>query len=202
MLLTLALALTACGGDTDVPPIRVQGQPSAWNGSLVGPGYPLPVQTYRTTSGEEYLPATDATKPVTLVYMGYTSCPDVCSVVLANLAAALRGAPDDVRDAVDVLFISVDPARDTAPVLEEYVARFDPDFVGLRAPTDTVAATAKDLNLSYVPPGKDAAGAYEVQHAPYTTAFADGEAVLVWRPEAAVRDIRSDLVRLVERAVA
>ena len=65
-----------------------------------------------------------------------------------------------------------------------------------------MAATAKDLNLSYEPPGKDAQGSYEVQHAPYTTAFADGQAVLVWRPEAAVRDIRADLVRLVERAAA
>ena len=199
-LLALALALTACGGDSDEPAIRVQGQSTEWNGSLVGPGYPLPGQTYETTSGEKYVPAKDAVKPVTLVFMGYTSCPDICNVVLANLAAALRGAPVDVQDSVEVLFISADPARDTAPVIEEYVSRFDPDFVGLRASTETVAATAKDLNQSYDPPAADAEGAYEVEHGTYTTAFADGEAVLVWRPEAAVGDIREDLVRLVERA--
>jgi protein SCO1/2 len=202
LALGLALALTACGGGDEGSTIRIEGQSAKWHGSLVGPGYPLPGQTYETTDGATFVPSEDAVKRVTLVFMGYSSCPDICNVVLANLAAALRGAPDDVQDSVEVLFISTDPARDTAPVIEEYVRRFDPDFVGLRAPTETVAATAKDLKQSYDPPAEDVEGAYEVEHGTYTTAFVEGKAVLVWSPETAVGEIREDLVHLVERAGA
>lgn len=203
----LALALLAgCGSGSGSPgspgEVAIVSQPDSgpWQGSLVGSGYPLPEQTYTDTSGDAFTPATDASAPVTLVFLGYTSCPDVCNVVLANLAAALRASPAEVRDAVQVLFVATDPERDTAPVIREYLDRFDEDFVGLRAPTATVAETAQQLHLSYEPPPAGTKEAYEVEHATYTTAFVDGEALLVWSPETSVGDLKADLARLVQKA--
>ena len=76
---------------------------------------------------------------MTLVFFGYTHCPDICNVVLANFASALRGATPAVRKDVRMLFVTTDPARDTPDVVRDYLDRFDPTYEGLVAPVGTVA---------------------------------------------------------------
>ena len=93
------------------------------------------------------VPARDAAEDVTLVFFGYTHCPDICNVVLANIASALRGSPAAVRDATRLLFVTTDPARDTRQVVREYLDRFDPAYDGLIAPVGTVAQAASDLHV-------------------------------------------------------
>ncbi len=66
-----------------------------------------------------------------LVYFGYTHCPDACPTTLGDLGAALDKLPESVRDHVRVLFVTVDPARDTPAVIGNYVRAFGPGFVGL-----------------------------------------------------------------------
>ncbi len=66
-----------------------------------------------------------------LVYFGYTHCPDACPTTLGDLGAALGKLPESVRDHVRVLFVTVDPARDTPAVIGSYVRAFGPGFVGL-----------------------------------------------------------------------
>ena len=75
--------------------------------------------------------------PVTLVFFGYSHCPDVCNAVLADVAAALRRADDTVRERTTLLFVTTDPARDTPEVMRDYLARFDPSFLGLRTDLET-----------------------------------------------------------------
>lgn len=205
MALVGALALGGCAGgstgdaaDGPAASVRTNGQ-SGWGGTPVRNGYPLPDQEFRDTQGRAYVPASDAGADVTLVFFGYTHCPDVCNVVLANIAAALRGSDETVRRSVEVLFVTTDPARDTPPVLREYLDRFDPAYTGLIAAVETVERAADDLHISYERPHGDH-GRYEVEHGTHTTAFVEGRARLVWSPETSVAALRADLARLTRLA--
>lgn len=198
LLATLA-ALTGCasssgssGGAADV---QVPGN-DGYHGAVVQNPYDLPAQTFTDTAGRPYVPAKDAKHPVTLVFFGYTHCPDVCSVVLANVASALRGVDPKARARVQLLFVTTDPARDTPAVMRAYLARFDPSYVGLTAPIRTIQAAARSLGIAYT--GKEAAtpGGYEVGHGAQVVAFTGGRGRLVWMPDTAVRDLRTDLTRL------
>ena len=142
------------------------------------------------------MPAQDADAPVTLIFFGYTHCPDICNVVLANIASALRGAEPAVRKDVRLLFVTTDPDRDTPDVVREYLDRFDPSYEGLVAPVGTVEKVAKSLYLSYEKPDGSHGGSYEVDHGTYTTGFVDGTARVVWSAETSVADLRADLTRL------
>src|SRR3954471_9547702 len=166
-----------------------------WHGTPVPDGYPLPSVPFTDTAGATTSLADEARTPVTLVFFGYTHCPDICNVVLANMAAALRGAAPAVRREVRLVFVSTDPQRDTPTVVRDYLDRFDPQFEGLVAPVDDVAAAAKELYISYEKPDGSTGGAYEVDHGTYTTAFLGGTAKLVWSDTTTVADIRADLVR-------
>jgi protein SCO1 len=100
---------------------------------------------------------------VTLVFFGYTQCPDVCPSTLAELAAVKRGLGKD-GDRVQGVFVSVDPQRDTPEILKAYMASFDPGFVALRGTPEQTQAAAKNFKVFYAPvPGKTE-GSYTVDH--------------------------------------
>lgn len=82
------------------------------------------------------------------MFFGYTHCPDVCPTTLAEVAAAMKQLGDKA-DRVQVLFVSVDPVRDTNTVLRSYVAAFDPRFVGLSGTPDEIRAVARDYKVVY-----------------------------------------------------
>jgi protein SCO1/2 len=83
-----------------------------------------------------------------LVYFGYTSCPDVCPTTLSSMALALEKL-GPLADKIQPLFITVDPERDTAKLIGEYVKDFDPRFVGLVGSPQQIAATAHDFRVYY-----------------------------------------------------
>ena len=167
-----------------------------WHGTSVPDGYPLPTVPFTDTAGASTTLADEARTPVTLVFFGYTHCPDICNVVLANMASALRGTSSAVRKDVRLVFVSTDPQRDTPKVVRDYLDRFDPGFAGLVAPVGDVAKAARALYISYEKPDGSTGGSYLVDHGTYTTAFVRGTARLVWSDTTPVADIRADLVRL------
>jgi protein SCO1/2 len=107
----------------------------------------------------------------TLLFFGYTSCPDVCPVHMANLAAALDLVGWRTRRRVKVVFVTTDPNRDTPERIREWLDRFDSSFIGLRGTADEVAAIQAELKLapSVIPP--DTTGDYDVGHAGQVLAF-------------------------------
>lgn len=172
---------------------------SGWRGTPIRKPYPLPEQRFTDTSGSAVVPAEDAASGVTLVFFGYTHCPDICNVVLANVASALRGSAPEVRQATRLLFVTTDPARDTPEVVREYLDRFDPSYDGLVAPLPAVAQAARAMHVSFERPD-GTRGGYEVEHGTYTTAFVDGGARVVWSEDTSVADLRTDLARLARLA--
>ena len=83
-----------------------------------------------------------------VLFFGYTQCPDVCPTTLAALAEAMKRLGADA-DRVQVLFVTVDPERDTPALLAQYVPAFDPRFIGLYGDADATARTAKEFKVLY-----------------------------------------------------
>ncbi|MBN8488292.1 MAG: SCO family protein [Burkholderiales bacterium] len=97
-----------------------------------------------------------------VVFFGYTQCPDVCPGSLSMLAAALKQLPAEARPSV--LFISVDPARDTPELLSQYVPAFDPAFEGAAGTDATIAELTRSLGVVYERHAPTASGQYTVDH--------------------------------------
>jgi len=133
---------------------------------------------------------------VVLLYFGYTHCPDVCPTTLSRLGravAALGAQAEQVR----VLFVSVDPARDTLAQLKTYAAAFGPQIVGLRGSQDEIKALTKRYRVSYGYGKPDARGGYEVSHSSAVYVFdREGEVRLLADSTAEVAVITGDLRRL------
>lgn len=105
-----------------------------------------------------------------LMTFGFTHCPNICPTTLANLAAVCEGLPVRSQERVRVLFITVDPARDTPQALKEYVRFYSPEFMGLTGSADEIAKVAKDYGAYYeaVMQNSQVAGDYyTVNHSTY-----------------------------------
>ena len=150
----------------------------------------------RAADGET-VTAADYSGRVRVVYFGFTNCPDVCPVTLARFKQALQElgpAADDVR----VLFISVDPERDTRERLAQYVDAFGDRFVGLRGPIPRLREITKRYRVTFSHGEPDENGFYDVSHS--TAAFIfdrDGDIRLLARSQSNIDAIAADLERLV-----
>lgn len=99
---------------------------------------------------------------VVTVFFGFTHCPDVCPTTLAEMAQVMKELGDDA-DKVQVLFVTVDPERDTQQLLAQYVPSFHPGFIGLYGDADATARAAKEFKIYYnKQPAKG--GSYSVDH--------------------------------------
>ena len=135
----------------------------AWNSTDLSGALPALQFTMTRASDGKTVTAADFKGKIVLLYFGYTFCPDVCPTTLLNLTTMLKSVGKDA-DAVRVLFVTVDPDRDTLSVLKEYTEAFAPQVVGLRGTPDELATLAKRYRLSYsVTPAADG-HPYEVTH--------------------------------------
>jgi protein SCO1/2 len=163
---------------------------SAYPGATVLPAsqvFAKPSVVLTDTSGQPYDMATATPHQVTLLYFGYTHCPDICPVNVALAAEAIHGLPASERKDVTMVFVTTDPTRDTPPVIKAWLAKFtdsfpgDPAFVGLTAPQAKIHAAEQQIHmlLSYAAQIDSKTGKYNVVHAGYTDIFSqDGFAHL------------------------
>ena len=107
----------------------------------------MPAFRFTDTEGQPYDFLSRTSGKLSFVFFGFTHCPDVCPVQLANLAAALSDLGYADRRRIEVVFISTDPDRDTPEVVREYLDRFDHEFTGLIAPIDEVNGVLAALDL-------------------------------------------------------
>lgn len=133
---------------------------------------------------------------VTVVFFGFTQCPDVCPTTMAELAQVKTALGKD-GDRVQGVFVTVDPERDTAAVLKSYMGGFDPSFVALRGSPEQIAATAKEFKVFYAKvPGK-IDGSYSVDHTAGSYVFdAQGKVRLFIRYGGGAQALTADLKTL------
>jgi len=98
-----------------------------------------------------------------LVFFGYTYCPDICPTTLAQLRQIKRQLPQQTVDRLRVVLVSVDPARDTTTQLKQYLAYFDKDFLGLRGSIEDTRTLSSALSIPFVPADTRTPG-YTVDH--------------------------------------
>lgn len=135
-------------------------------------------------------------KPV-LLYFGYTHCPDICPTTLARLRAVKQALGVDAAK-VQVLFVSVDPTRDTSDELANYVHAFDPAFVGLRGTPAQTKALAKRYRVSFTRQNDEPDGGYTMSHSSAIFIFdAEGKARLLANEDTPVGDFAADLPKLI-----
>jgi protein SCO1 len=134
---------------------------------------------------------------VVVVFFGYTQCPDVCPTTLSDMAEVKKRLGPD-GDKLQVIFVTLDPDRDTPQVLSQYVPAFDPSFLGLLGTRDETAAVAKEFKVFYQKvPGKTETS-YTLDHTAGSYVFdREGRLRLFLRHAGAVEPIVEDLRKLV-----
>ena len=144
-----------------------------WNGVAVEGAPEMPEGEFTDTEGEPFDLRAAALRKPTLVYFGYTHCPDICPVHMANIASALGDS--SVRpEQLNVVFVTTDPDRDTPEVLGDYLDNFDASFIGLTAPQDKIDEFVVDLGLpepTLEKPSESASDDYTVGHPAQVLAF-------------------------------
>jgi protein SCO1/2 len=151
----------------------------------------------KTVTGDDYK------GKIVLLYFGYTFCPDVCPLTLANASLVLKKLGPTAED-VRFLFVTVDPDRDSLAVLKEYTGNFAPEVVGLRGSPDEIASLAKRYRVYYAVTPASGDKPYAVDHSSAIYVFdATGKIrLLVASMSTAQPDIdglASDLRRLLEQ---
>ncbi len=194
---------------------RLPGDLRCWAAALIltglvagcagsGPQYALknitglvsPLAFHLTDQDGLPVTAADYRHDVVLLYFGYTRCPDECPTTLAMLANALQTLGPQASQ-VRVLFVSVDPRRDTAAVLKRYVGNFGPQFVGLRGDQAELTRLSKRYRIAYHYEKPDRYGNYEVDHSSAVFVFdRDGQARLLALSDNTAQQVASDLRRL------
>jgi cytochrome oxidase Cu insertion factor (SCO1/SenC/PrrC family) len=151
------------GGDPQDPP-GLAG-PGALGGGLAGQIEPAPPFSLTDPRGNEVTEA-DLEGRVSVLFFGFTHCPDVCPLTLANLSRALE-ALDAPSDEVQAFFVSVDPQRDTPPVLEGYMDRFHPSIRALTASQEEILEVAHRwrIHVAYVETAEGEDDAHDDLHA-------------------------------------
>jgi protein SCO1/2 len=159
-------------------------------------GLVAPLEFQMTDQDGQPVTAADYRNDLVLVYFGYTECPDQCPTTLATLARAIDTlGPQASR--VKVLFVTVDPGRDTAGVLKRYVNSFGPEFVGLRPDRDELIALSKRYRVAYHYEKPDKYGNYAVDHSSAVFIFdGAGRARLLALTDNTSQQVASDLHRL------
>lgn len=152
-------------------------------GAVLPVALPKPDFTLTDTRGEAYDFRERTAGKLTLLFFGFTNCPDVCPVHMANVAAVLRGLPAEQRNQIEVVFVSADPARDTPERIRQWLDAFDPKFVGLRGTLDEINTLLDELRLPPVVIDEpDENGNYNVGHPAQILAFTPDDLLRVVYP--------------------
>lgn len=205
LLLALALLLAACQATSSTSATAgLEPGEDGWRGSPLDGERTMPEVTLTDTDGEPFDLAADTQGTPTLLFFGYTHCPDVCPVHLAAIASAMDEAGVST-DEIDMVFVTVDPDRDDRARLEEWVKGFDDGFTGLRTDEETVEATLETLDLPGPQmTGEDPRGDGDdelIAHPAQVYGFdADGVARRAWPFGTRRADWIADLPRFVEEA--
>lgn len=163
--------------------------------------YHKPAITLSDTKGAPYNMAQATDGDITLVYFGYTHCPDLCPLNMYITSAAVKAMPASERRHIKVVFVTTDPDRDTPPVIATWLSHFDSSFVGLTGPIMTIEKTEKTIGmpLSQATTTPQPGANYSIIHAGYVLVYtADNRAHLEFPAQITPSEETQDLESLVQ----
>jgi protein SCO1 len=202
-LVLLALLLgehgSAASGPKNEPDASHAPRPAAtYRGGLVTPPLLKPRFALTDTAGVPFDFWGQTRGSVTLLFFGYTHCPDQCPLHMANIAVGLKKMPKDISDQIKVVFVTTDPSRDNPKTLRAWLDHFDERFIGL---TGSEAAIEEAQRAAGLPAARKtvlAAGDYAVAHASFVVAYTkDNLGHLIYPSGVTQKDWTHDLPRLV-----
>jgi len=191
---TIVTSLAACAA---------REQPaSGFHGTVLTTPQPKRDFTLTSTSGAPFDFRKETDGRLTLLFFGYTYCPDVCPVQMANIAAVLRRLPYEEQQQVRVVFVTTDPERDTPQRLRSWLDNFDREVIGLAGPIATVNAIQQSFGMPQAlrePLPGTADSAYGVSHGAAVLAFTPDDSLRVLYPFGVrQQDWAEDIPRLLE----
>lgn len=204
--LTAGLVLAGCGGSAEADqaaagghgdhtsgeaPATVSGPDNPYDGLFLRDAYQKPSFTLTDQAGAPYDFAAQTADGPTLLFFGYTNCPDICPTTMADVAIALQTSDPEVAAATTVVFVTTDPARDTPEVLGDYLSLFStapaPAIVGL-------TGTQAEIDAAQLAAGVPLAEEMGQQHSSLLLLYGtDGEADVAFDAGNTSRDIAHDL---------
>lgn len=185
LILLFAVLLAGCG--KSAPPLGSHGVDVSWRYEQAAPDFHL-----KDASGKERSLA-DFRGKVVVLFFGYTHCPEVCPTTLADLSQVMRLLGAEAGN-VQVLFVTIDPERDTPEVLGKYVPYFNPAFLGLYGDAQATAQAAKVFAVNYEK--HDGKNGYVMDHSDSTFLIGkDGRTVLM-SPYGQRAELLADDIRL------
>jgi protein SCO1 len=152
--LVLGMALTACA----------KSSADTFTGAVLHAPYHAPATELTDTDGNPFSLANSTHKRLTLVFFGYTHCPDECPTTMATLASAMLQLDDADRSNTQVVFVTTDPTRDTGPVIRDWLDHFDDHFVGVTGPLPTIKNVAEQVGVPIAKGRRLPSGGYDVTH--------------------------------------
>ncbi|HMO53007.1 MAG TPA: SCO family protein [Tepidiformaceae bacterium] len=196
-VLLFGLAASACGffGGDDEPK-----EPDRYMGAVIMPPISKPHAVLLNEEGEEWNLTTETEGYVTLLYVGYTHCPDICPTHLHEIDVALRQLDPAVSSRVKVIMATADPERDSPAQLKQYLDTFNEGFIGLTGPRELMDQFQAALGLQPATRTDLGNGYYAVNHAAYVMAFTtDNIAHLVYPAGMGTAEWLNDLPLLVQK---
>ena len=181
--------VAACGG----------GEPAELTGTRLDPPFEVSSTPLVDTDGGAYSLTDDTDKDLTLVFFGYTNCPDICGQVMATLAGTLTRLDDEQKDRLDVVFVTTDPARDDGAVVADYVGAFDPSIIGLTGDLDDIVEVGRSMAVAVDKGEKLPSGGYEVTHGTQVLAIDEADHTPVyWNSEISQAQLAHDVTMLLD----
>lgn len=191
-----AFVIAGCGSSSSPARLDAAQVGSELHGGVLDPPNQEAAITLTDTAGRRYDVRSANPGKVTLLYFGYTHCPDVCPTTMADIAEALRQSTAAVRNKVVVVFVTVDPRRDSRQVLRHWLNGFSDSFVGLRG---SLREVVKAQQAAHLPVSKVEANGKTIEHAAQVLAYTPDhvEHVLYSEGPSMIDDLRHDLPILV-----
>ncbi|MDH6577467.1 SCO family protein [Kitasatospora sp. MAP5-34] len=206
LVLAAALSLTACGsssggsgGNSDGSvTVTKESSNSPYQGTLLTNHFDKPDLVMNDTSGQPFDLRKQTAGHPTLLFFGYTSCPDVCPTTMGDIGVAMSKLSPEDQKKIDVVFVSTDPARDTPKVLRTWLDSFGKSVVGLTGDLEKVKAAAKPLGIMVEDPVVNKDGTVTSTHGAQVLAFlpSDDKAHLLYLSNSSVDTYAHDLALL------
>ena len=165
---------------------------NTFNGTVLNP--PVRVHDFTLTSDHGDVRLSDFQGKIALLYFGYTYCPDICPLTLGKLAQTMQGLGSSAKN-IQVIFISVDPERDTPQKLGQYARGFDPGFIGVTGTPQAIASVTHDYGIFYQKTNIQSPTNYLIAHTSVVVVIdRQGQWRLLWpedlQPPAMINDLK------------